>query len=379
MPARSRAVHAALGAIALALATVAGGCGSSAPGRSVRRAAAGHATGRARRSGAASGLDAAGRRAGPERPQRTTPRLVALVTDPSGNRLLVVSVPGIQLLRTVAVPGEPEYVAGTDADGPVAVVSAGSASIRLLSGPRLLGIRVPGQLVAPHVTALAPGGEFVYVTDDGSGRADVIGLARRRIASRRFIGLGAHHLAFNPGGSQVWVVLGQSAHTVAILSTASRPPSGVTGGNWVNPARPRVVAHLDPGYRAHDIKFTPDGRSVWITSASGPTIGVFDARTHRLRLRIPAGAPPQHVVFGGSFAYVTSGYGSTIEQIRWRTGRVMRRVRAPYGSFELDAAGPYVVTSSLLRGTVAVYDRNLGLLRVRRVGATAEDIALVRP
>jgi hypothetical protein len=96
-------------------------------------------------------------------------------------------------------------------------------------------------------------------------------------------------------------------------------------------------------------------------------------------MRIPAGLPPQHVVFNGAFAYMTSGYGSTIEQIRWRTGRVMRRVRAPYGSFELDTAGPYVVTSSLLRGTVAVYDRNLGLLRVRRVGATAEDIALVRP
>src|SRR5664279_4702807 len=35
----------------------------------------------------------------------------------AGNRLLVVSVPGIRLLRAVAVPGEPEYVAGTTAIG----------------------------------------------------------------------------------------------------------------------------------------------------------------------------------------------------------------------------------------------------------------------
>jgi len=383
MPARSRAVRgpvAGLGpAVAVArfaavaafgLAPALPGCGSSAAERSVRRAAASH------------GVRTAAPEAGPGRlgrRHRGTPRLLALVTDPAGNRLLVVSVPGIRLLRAVAVPGEPEYVAGTSAGGPIAVVSARSAAVRLLGGPQLLGVRVPGRLVAPHVTALAPGGDFLYVTDDGSGRADVIGLARQRIVSRRFVGLGAHHLAFSPTGGQVWVVLGQSAQTVAILSTTTPPPSGVTGGNWVNPARPRVVAHLDPGYRAHDIKFTPDGRSVWITSASGPTIGVFDARTHRLRRRISGGAPPQHVVFSGAFAYVTSGYGSTIEQISWRTGRVLRRVRAPYGSFELDAAGPYVVTSSLLRGTVAVYDRDLRLLHVRRVAATAEDVALVSP
>ena len=39
------------------------------------------------------------------------------------------------------------------------------------------------------------------------------------------------------------------------------------------------------------------------------------------------------------------------------TGAIVRRTRAPYGSFDLDAAGRYVVTSSLFRGTLAVYDR----------------------
>ena len=251
-----RLARVALAAIACALAAMAAGCGSSAPGRSVRRAAASHAAGRAPRARAGPRGRLAGtevRRSGPG-PTTADPHRIWWRWSPTrpGTVCLLVSVPGIRLLRTVAVPGEPEYVAGTSAAGPVAVVSAGSASVRLLGGPRLLGAPVPGRFVSPHVTALAPGGDFVYVTDDGSGRADVIGLARPRIVSRGFVGLGAHHLAFSPTGRQVWVVLGQSAHTVAILSTASRPPLGRHRGQLGQPGTP------------------PASSRIW-TPATGPT------------------------------------------------------------------------------------------------------------
>jgi hypothetical protein len=58
---------------------------------------------------------------------------------------------------------------------------------------------------------------------------------------------------------------------------------------------------------------------------------------------------------------------------------VLKSVAAPYGSFDLDAAGGYVVTSSLLRGTLAIYNTRLRLLRVRRVASSAEDVLLYQP
>ena len=49
-----------------------------------------------------------------------------------------------------------------------------------------------------------------------------------------------------------------------------------------------------------------------------------------------------------------------------------------YGSFDLDAAGRYVVTASLFRGTVAIYNPALRLLRVRRIARSTEDVAITQ-
>lgn len=367
MTTRSRSVRAS--AIGLGLLLALAGCGSSAPTRSVRPAGASHH---------ARTLTAGARRGRSGQRQGAGPRRLVLVTDPAQDHLLLVALPQLRVLRRITVPGEPEYAVTMGPDA-AAVVSARSGTVTLLNGPRWHPARVLGGLLAPHIPALAPGGDALYVTDDATGRLAVIALTTQRIVSRAFVGLGAHHLAFSPTAALAWVALGQSARTITILSTRTPPPPGITGGNWVNPAQPHVVAHFDPGYLAHDLKFTPDGRSVWVTSASGPMVGVFDARTHRLRFRVPAGAPPQHVIFSGRDAYITSGYGSSIERVRWATGRVLQRVAAPYGSFELDTSGPYVITSSLLRGTLAIYDRRLHLLHVRRVATSAEDVTSLAP
>ena len=84
----------------------------------------------------------------------------------------------------------------------------------------------------------------------------------------------------------------------------------------------------------------------------------------------------QHVAFAGRFAYLTSGYGSIIERVDAATGRVLNRAKAPYGSFELAADGADVVASSLLRGTVAIYDPQLVLRHVSSVAPAAREIAL---
>ncbi|MGI9184334.1 MAG: YncE family protein [Solirubrobacteraceae bacterium] len=307
-----------------------------------------------------------------------TPAPIALVTAQAENRLVLLSLPSGRVIGRVSVPGEPGYVASLGVGGPAVVVSSRSGTVTLLGGARLTDRLVLGGFSSPHIPALAPGGEYAYVTDDASGRVAAIGLSDQRVDSRTFVGAGAHHLAFSPDARQVWVALGQAAATVVILSTAgSAPPPGVSV--MIDPRHPHVVGRLRPGYLAHDLLFAPDGQRVWITAANRPYVGVFSARDHRLLFRVPAGAPPQHVVFAGPDAYVTSGYGASIERVSVATGRVLRRVRAPYGSFDLDASGRYVVAASLFRGTAAIYDRDLRLLRVRRVGSSAEDVAIYRP
>jgi DNA-binding beta-propeller fold protein YncE len=136
---------------------------------------------------------------------------------------------------------------------------------------------------------------------------------------------------------------------------------------------------LNPGGLVHAVVFTPNGRRVWISSASGPDVGVFSAAGHRLLFRVPGGAPPQHIAFAGPFAYVTSGYGSTIERVRAATGRVLRRVGVPYGSFELDARDGFVVTSSLFDGDLSIFDDRLNLEHTLWIAPATEDVVISMP
>ncbi len=283
-----------------------------------------------------------------------------------------------RVTRRIPIPGSPRYVATIGSGGPVLVASPTADTVTVLGGASLHPTTVLHGFADPEIPGIAPGGGYAYLTEGAPGRVAVIRLTDDKIVSQLFVGAGAHHFAFSPNLQQVWVALGQSAATIAILTTVvSRPPP--PSSVWGDPGHPRLVGSFPAGYPAHDLLFTPDGAQVWITSADGPDVGVFSAHTHRLLFRVPAGPPPQHVAFDGRYAYLTSGYGSRIEQVSLTTGRILQHAAAPYGSFELDAAGGYVVTSSLLRGTLAIYNTQLQLLRVRHIAPSAQDVTLYQP
>lgn len=299
-----------------------------------------------------------------------------LVTAPSENRLLIVALPSGRIVRQVALGGEPEYAAQ---GGVVAVVSARSRKVTLLAPDSLRPLKVLCGFVSPHILALSPDDQYAYVTDDRTGKLTTIELFNQKVTSSIKLGESAHHMAFSRGERQVWVALGQSASTIAILSTvrtdASTPGSSLVFGV----EHPRVIGRFHPGFLAHDLAFTPDGRRVWITSADTPYAGVFSARAHRLLFSVPAGPPPQHIAIADRDAYLTSGYGSRIEQVALNNGRIIRRAVAPYGSFELTIASQYVATVSLVRGTLAIYNRQLRLLRIQHLASSAEDVIPYSP
>jgi YVTN family beta-propeller protein len=284
----------------------------------------------------------------------------ALVTAETENRLIVVDLRRGRVIRRIAVPADPENVV---VGGLAVVVNSTAGAVTLVDPFSLRIVKVLRGFGAPHIPVISPDGKHAYVTDDARGTLSVVELANRRVASRIRVGSGAHHLSFRPDQRRVWIALGESARAIVIVD------SSVV-------AHPRVIGRFDPGFRAHALAFAPDGRRVWVTSASGTAVAVFRARDRRLLFDVAVGPPPQHLVFEGRYAYLTSGYGGTIEKVDAATGRVLRRASAPYGSFELDAADGFVVASSLLRGTLAIYDSELRLVRVLRVAAAARDVAI---
>ena len=265
-------------------------------------------------------------------------RPVAIVAAETANEVVAVSLGphGGHVLKRVHV-ADPLMVAAP-LHGP-AVVLDPHGTVTLLGWHSLRPIKVFHGFSDPQVARIAPGDRFAYVADGGSGKISVIDLARRRIVDRVYVGLQAHHLSFSPDGSRLWIVLGEVARTIVRLDTSDLQ-------------RPRVAGRLHPRFLSHSIGFAPDGRTVWVSSSRARYVTVYDAATGRVVRVLRAGRAPQEVGFSGARALLTSGYGSSLQAVLWRTYRRLGTVPMPYGSFNLATFGGKIVTSSLFTGQV---------------------------
>jgi hypothetical protein len=284
----------------------------------------------------------------PSAAAHTTPyRPVAIVAAESANEVLAVSLGrhGGHVLKRVGL-ADPLMVAAP-LHGPAVVVNP-HGTVTLLGWHSLRPIKVFHGFRTPEVARVAPGDGYVYIADGGSGEITVIDLDRRRIVDRVYVGLQAHHMSFSPNGRRLWIALGEVATTVVRLDTSDL-------------AHPRIAGRLHPRFPAHSVGFAPDGRTVWLSSARAPYATAYNATTGRVVKVVRAGRAPQEVAFSGARALLTSGYGSSIEAVLWRTYRRLGTVPMPYGSFNLAAFGGEVVTSSLFTGQVT--DLRGGTLR----------------
>src|SRR5919197_4364718 len=288
---------------------------------------------------------------------------VALVTAETQNQLLAIELPSGHVLKRLRMPADPENVAVAGGKRAV-VVSPRAGAVTVVATPSLRIVRVLRGFVSPHIVTATADLHGAYVTDDGSGRLAVIRLSGRpRVVRRIFVGAGAHHLSVSPSGNELWIALGERARTIAVLDVS-------------DPWRPQVERRFDPGFAAHDVGFSSDWR-VWVTAADRRFVTVFDSRTLRPVARLAAGAPPQHVAFGPiRGAFVTSGYGGSLEIVDRFSGRVLRRVRVPYGSFNVATFGSFVVTSSLLRGTLTELTDRGAVLMSRHYAPAARGVAV---
>jgi YVTN family beta-propeller protein len=290
----------------------------------------------------------------------------ALVTAETENRLLVVDLPSGRVVRRIPVAPDPQDLATQGNGGEIVVVSTAAGKVTLLNGETWRPLKVLAGFDHPHIAAIAPDGKHAYVTDDARGTLTAIDLANLRLTSTIHVGAGAHHLSFDMMHQLAWVALGESARAIVVLSTEDFE-------------HPRVIGRFNPGFEVHDLAFSNDSGKVWITSADSRDVTVFNGVDEQPMFRVPVGPPPQHVAVTEHYAYLTSGYGSSLEQVDGNTGRILHRATTPYGSFELAADGRYVVVSSLLRGMLAIYTPQLKLLRVVHLAPATREVALSLP
>lgn len=282
---------------------------------------------------------------------------IALVTADLEGHVAALNLGSGRVETRIAVPPGPQSIQA--ALGRWAVVGhAAEGVVTVIDGVPLRVAHVVRGFGEPRYAAFSPGGGYASVTDSARQELVTIDVVRGRVVRRTPLAGPARHLSIAPDGGATWVALGTKAERIAVVERGR-------------------VRTLVPPFLAHDVAFTPRGGSVWVTSGDRGAIAVYDARTLRLRRRLFAHAPPQHVVFLGELAFVTSGAAGTLRVHRVRDGGLVRTVRVPHGSFNVDTGWGVVFAPSLSQGTLAVVDARGRPVRVARAARSSHDACFV--
>ena len=286
---------------------------------------------------------------------------VALVTADLEARLVAVDLASGRIRRYVQTLPKPRSI---ETVGGMAVVAHSElGAITLVRGETLEVFRVLRGFGEPRYTAGHPDGRHAYVTDADRGEVIVLDVLRGRVLGRERVGRLARHITIDPTGQRLWIALGKQAREIAIVGIA-------------RPTRPRLLGLIRPPFLAHDVGWTPDGARVWVSSGDRQELMVYNPRTGKPLRRLAGDAPPQHVSFRGSRAYVTSGDSGTL-RVHRLNGQPLKTTAVPEGSYNVQHAQGWVVTPGLGQGSLCILDARGRLLRREQVARSSHDACIL--
>jgi DNA-binding beta-propeller fold protein YncE len=289
---------------------------------------------------------------------------LALVTADSEDRVLVVRLTDLKIVRSLVVPDQPHGIEAVDVLRSALVLSSASGTVTVLDAtvPRVR--TVLDGFSAPRYAAGDPRGRYAYVSDDVAGQVIAIDVPRAKVVGRVEVGKGARHISISPDGQRIVTSLGAKAPRLALVDVS-------------RPRRPRLVRTFPADDLAHDVGFSPDGKRVWISSGVERRLAVHDASTLRPLHAVAGDSAPQHVTFDevAQRIYVTSGESGTLRTYRLADAKLLSTRSIPAGSYNVCARAGRMVTPSLDVGSLTVLDRR-GLRSVR-IAAHAHDACMV--
>jgi DNA-binding beta-propeller fold protein YncE len=281
----------------------------------------------------------------------TESRLAVVDLDQGAVRSHIATRPGPRSIERV---GETAVVAHTVL-GAVTLVDAGKLEIRnVLDG-----------FGEPRYTAGTADGRQAFVTDSGHIEVVTLDVVRGAVVGRLKLWQWPRHLSLSPDGRTLWIGLGTASQELAVVDVS-------------DPARPKLRGRLRPGFLAHDVGFSPNGKRAWVTAGESGEVAVYDVKTARVLRTLPSDAGPQHVTFLAGRAFVSSGDAGTLRVYDAESLRLLRRSEVPVGSYNVQFAGNRVLTPSLNAGTLCTVDRSGVVKHNVHVAASSHDACLAR-
>jgi YVTN family beta-propeller protein len=333
----------------------------------------------------------AGRPAARRRP-RLSRRSLAVLTATGAALSAALLVVAVLLARDQGAPAGPATPA---------VLPAANRAVRIAPATYEAVAAVP---VGSDPAAVVGGGGLVWVASRRDGSVAVVDPGTNQVqqtipaSGSGPAGQGGPGLAFT--GGSLWVA-NATQRQVARVEPGAEPTAIGVGGSpsaivaaadalWVA-ARTRrgggLLARIDAGanrvvrtvplrHAPTGLAVTPDGRTVWVATASDRTLRRFDARTGAAGKRVELRLAPDQVAFGDDAIWVTSGSGNAVLRIDPARSSKPKVIPVGNGPSGITFGAERVWVANARDGTVSTIDPQSDEVGTLRLGFRPAAVAV---
>jgi YVTN family beta-propeller protein len=155
-----------------------------------------------------------------------------------------------------------------------------------------------------------------------------------------------------------WLILAIFSFLALLCATRLPSPYAAT-------PRAQLTAAAEPEYLTpSEVKFSPDGRRIYVTCEGNDSVLALDARTKRVVARVKVGHRPWGMALSpdGRTLYVSSEWSDTVSAIDAGSWQVRRTLRTGWGPVGLttDRAGKTLYVANGIGNSVSLLDLSTG-------------------
>lgn len=222
------------------------------------------------------------------------------------------------------------------ADRKIYVANEGAGTVSVIDGSTFQVSRSIAVGAGAHNVQVAPDGQRVWVTNNGTPQPAATGMAHHGMSA-------AEHGTMADAG-EVWAIDTHTDEVVAkvvvgkhpahvVVSADSRWAYVTNGGDntlsVVDATSRKVVDTIPTGEFPHGIRLSPDGKQAYVANLKGATVSVIDTESRKEIGRIPVGKGPAQVGFtpNGRLAFVSLSQEASVAVIDPVGRKVIRKVR----------------------------------------------------
>ena len=242
--------------------------------------------------------------------------------DKSADGIAVFDIASSRVQRIIRGSSDPETVAVRPDGSRLYVASEDTGQLVTLdssSGGRVETHAVGGE---PEGVAVSPDGRLVYATSEEDHTVAVIDTYEGRVRARIRVGLRPRNAVFSAGGELAFVPGENDASVSAIAVAQDRVVrSVIIEGETVRPM---------------DVRLTPDGAHLFVTTGRGREVVRMNPNTLEVTGRVEVGERPWGLGISpdGRFAFTANGPSNDVAMVDTSSMRVVARFPAgdrPWG------------------------------------------------